>query len=112
MYPHGNPPQPLRAVPHGVHARYNRKQNLSGAHVACRLFPADVLLARLQRHAECRLPVGISGDADNSAGNQALEFVARGEERSMRSAVAEGNAETLAVTDDDVRPPLARRSEQ
>ena len=45
-------------------------------------------------------------------GQRALELVARGEERRVRSAVAERHAESLRVADADVGAPLARRREQ
>ena len=46
--------QPLRPVPHGIHAGHHRQQHLRGADVARRLLAADVLLARLQRQAHRR----------------------------------------------------------
>ena len=48
-----DPGQPAGAVVHRVHGRHHGQQHLRGADVAGRLFPADVLLAGLQRE-----PVG------------------------------------------------------
>jgi glycine dehydrogenase (decarboxylating) len=104
--------QPLGAVPHGVHARHHGEQHLRGAHVRRRLLAPDVLLARLERHAQRRPPRRVAAHADDPARQHPLELVARGEERRVRSAVAERNAEPLRAPDADVGAPLARRREQ
>ena len=57
-------PQAVRPVVDGVHAGGNREQYLRGADVRRRLFPADVLLARLQREAEPRRAITILGHPD------------------------------------------------
>ena len=59
--------RPSRPVVDGVHAGHHREQHLRGADVAGRLLAADVLLARLQRHAQRRLAVRVLGDADEAA---------------------------------------------
>ena len=48
VYPFANPPEAIRSMIDGVHARDDGKQNLRGANVARRLFPSDVLLAGLE----------------------------------------------------------------
>ena len=63
----GDLPSALRPVIDGVHRRHDREQHLRGADVARRLLAADVLLARLQRHAQRRLAAGVDRDADDAA---------------------------------------------
>ncbi len=58
------------------------------------------------------LAARIFGHADDAAGHLAFECVARGEERRVRSAVAERHAETLRAADGDVRAEFAGRLEQ
>ena len=112
VHPLGDAAQSLGAVVDGVHARHDREQHLRGADVARRLLAADVLLARLQRHAQ-RGPAGaVLRHADDAAGQVALVRVARGEERGVRAAVAHRHAEPLAVAHGDVGAPLTRRDEQ
>ena len=96
----------------GVHARDDCEQNLRSADVARRLLAADVLLARLERHAQRRLSIGVARDADDASRDMALELVARREESSVRSAISERNSEALRVSDDDVGAPFSRRHEQ
>src|SRR6266496_1746126 len=55
----------LGSVVHGVHARGHRQQHLRRADVAGRLLAADVLLARLQRHAQRQAARRVPGDADD-----------------------------------------------
>ena len=107
-----NRPQAVRPVPHGVHACDHREQHLCGAHVGRRFFTTDVLLPRLEGHAQRGAPARIAADADDAPGQHALEFVPRRKERRVRSAVAERDAKALGVADADVRAPLARRREQ
>jgi hypothetical protein len=52
-------PQSGRAMIHGVHARHDGEQDLRGAHVAGRLVPPDVLLARLQSHPQGRAAISV-----------------------------------------------------
>ena len=88
------------------------EQHLRRAHVARRLLAADVLLARLERHAQRRLAVRVARHADDAARQLSLELILRREERGVRTAVAERHAEPLRVADADVGAPLARRREQ
>ena len=69
----GDLPQPVRAVVHGVHRRHHGQQHLRGADVAGRLLAADVLLARLQREPVGGVPGRILRDADEPAGQLALQ---------------------------------------
>ena len=89
--------EPLRPVPDRVHAGDHREQHLRRADVARRLLAADVLLARLQRHAQRRLAVRVARHADDAAGQLPLELVLRREKRGVRTAVAERNAEPLEL---------------
>ncbi len=107
-----DPAQPLRAMINGVHGGDHGEQHLCGANVARRLLAPDVLLARLQRHAQRGPPGAVFGHADDAAGEVALELVARREEGGVRAAVAERDAEALRVADGDVGAPRPGRGEQ
>ena len=104
--------QPVGPVVDGVHPRHHRQQHLRRADVAGRLFAADVLLARLQRHAQRGVAVGVHAHADDAAGDLALVLVAAAEERGVRPAEAHRHAEALGGAHAHVRAPLARRGEQ
>ena len=65
---------------HGIHPGHHRQQHLSRADVAGGLLATDVLLTRLQRHPQRGLPVGVARQPDDPPRQQALEFIARGEE--------------------------------
>ena len=88
--------QALRAVIDGVHAGHVGEQYLRGADVGIGLFAADVLFARLQRHAVGGLAAGVFGDADDAARHRADEGLAGGEEGGVRAAEAHRDAEALA----------------
>ena len=89
--------------------RHVRQQRLRGADVAGGLFAADVLLAGLQGQAQRGPATRVLGDAHDAAGHVAFEGVAGGEERGVRSAVAQRHAKTLGAADGDVRAEFARR---
>ena len=95
-----------------VHAGDHRRQHLRRADVRRRLLAPDVLLARLQREAVGRVAVRVDADADQAAGQRALELVAAGEVGGVRAAVAHRHAEALRVADDDVGAELAGRHQQ
>ena len=57
-------------------------------------------------------PLRVDGDADEAAGQRALELVARREEAGVRAAVAHRHAEALRRADHRVGAPFARRREQ
>src|SRR2546422_8904086 len=107
-----DPAQPLRAMIDRVHGGDHGEQYLCGANVACRLLAPDVLLARLQRHAQRGPPGAVFGDADDATGEVALELIPRREEGGVRAAVAERDAEALRVADGDVGAPLTGWGEQ
>ena len=75
-------------VVHRVHAGHDGQQHLRGADVARGLLAADVLLARLQRHAQRAPALRVLGHADDAARHDARVGVLRGEERRVRAAVA------------------------
>ena len=104
-----DPPQPLGAVVDRVHRRDHSEQHLRGADVTRRFFASDVLLARLERHAEPGPPGTILRHADDASGQVAFEFIARREERRVWAAVAEGHAEPLRIADGDIGAPLPGR---
>ena len=103
--------EPVRAVPHRVHAGHDRQQDLRRADVAGGLVAADVLLARLERHAQGATALGVLRDADDSPGDQALELLARGEERRVGAAVAHGDAEALRGAHGHIRARVPGRLE-
>ena len=104
--------QALGAVVDGVHAGDHGEQHLRRADVRRRLFAPDVLLARLQREPVRGRARRVDGDADEPAGQRALERVARRHERRVRAAEAHRHAEALRRADDDVGAPFAGRREQ
>ncbi len=97
-----------RAVPDRIHAGHVGEQHLRGADVRIGLLAADVLLARLQGHAQGRLATGILRHADDAAGHRALVLVQAGEEGGVRAAVAHRHAKALAGTEGDVGAHRAR----
>ena len=98
--------QPVRPVVDRVEAGDVRQQHLRRADVAGGLVAADVLLARLERHAERGVAVAVLAHADDAAGDLALELVGRGEEGGVRAAVAHRDAEALAAADATSAPHL------
>ena len=107
-----DPMQTARPVPHRVHAGDDGQQHLRGAHIARRLLPPDVLLARLQSHAQRRLPVRVSRDTNDATGQKPLELITRCEKCRVWSTEAHRHAEALRAADAHVRAPLARRCKQ
>ena len=107
VHPQGDTPQSLGAMVHGVHTRHDRQEDLRRANVAGGLVAADVLFTGLERHAQCRAPLGVFRHADDPTGHGALVFVVSGEERGMRSAVSHRDTKALRIPHDDVRPPFA-----
>jgi hypothetical protein len=100
------------AVVDRVHAGDDREQDLRGADVAGRLLAADVLLAGLQREPVRGLARRVDRDADEPAGQAALESLAYGHVPGVRTAVHQWNAEPLRAADRDVRAELARRTDE
>jgi len=95
VHPLGDAAQPLGAVIHRVHAGHHGEQHLRGADVAGGLLAADVLLARLQGHAQRGAAGGIPGYSDDAPGYMAPLGLTRREERRVRAAVAHRHAEAL-----------------
>ena len=71
-----------------------------------------MLLARAERETQRGFAARIFRHADDAAGHLAFKFIARGEERRVRSAVAERHAEALRTADSDVRAKFARRLDE
>ena len=103
----GDGAQAFWAVINGEHRGHDSEQDLGGADVAGGFFPADVLLACLQRETIGGAAVGVMGHADQATGQAALEGVLHRHESRVRSTKAERNAEALAVADADVRAEFA-----
>ncbi len=83
------------------------QQRLRGADVARGFFPADVLLASLQRQPQGRAAIGIFGGADQPSGHLAFVSVARGKVSRVRSAIAHGDAKALRAAHSDVGAELS-----
>src|SRR5208337_4091528 len=103
----GNLLQSARPVIAGVKRCHVREQRLRRTDVAGSFLAADVLLARAEREAQRGFAARILGHTDDASGHLALEFIARREERCVRSAVAERHAESLRAADRDVRTEFA-----
>ena len=101
----------LRSVVNRIHRRDVREQCLRGADVRRGLLATDVLLARAEREAQADLAARVLRDADEPAWHVALESIARGEERRVRPAVTQRNAETLRTADTHIRAELTRRAQ-
>jgi|GEM_PF-5238960 len=108
----GDGAQAFGPVIDGIHSRHDREQRLGGADVAGRLLAADVLLARLQRHAQRGVALGILRDADDAPGQMAHIFISNGEIGRVGAAETERNPEALRRAHRHVGAQLARRQEQ
>ena len=95
MHALGDPREALRTVIDGVQTGDIGKERLRGADVRRRFLAADVLLARLQRHAIGGVAVGVDRHADDPARRLADVALERREERRVRAAVSERDAEAL-----------------
>ncbi len=104
--------EPLGAVIDRIHRRDHGEQHLRGADVGGRLLAADVLLAGLQCEAVGRHPARVDGEADDAAGQRALQRIAHRHIGRVRAAIAHGNAEALGRADRDIGAQLAGRGEQ
>ncbi len=100
---------PLGAVVDGIEAGDVREERLRRADVRRGLLAADVLLARLQRHAVRAVAVRVHRHADDPAGRLPHVLVERGEKRRVGTAVSHGHPEPLRVPQHDIGPQLAGR---
>ena len=100
-------PQPGGTVIRGVHAGDVGQQRLRGADVRRGALAPDVLLARLERHPVGRAALRIDRDADHPPRHLARMGAAGGEERGVRSPVAQRDTEALRVADHHVRVHFA-----
>ena len=112
MHAPGNAKQALGAVIDRVHARHHGEQHLRRAHVTGGLLATDMLLAGLQGHAQRRLAVRVTRHTDNTTRQQALELIARGKERRVRSAESHWHTKPLRAPHSNVGAPFSRRCEQ
>ena len=108
----GDRGQSPRSVVHRVHRGHHGQQHLRGADVAGRLFPADVLLAGLQREPVGRPPVRVQGHPHQPAGQLPAQVVTGRDVRRVRAAVAHRHAEPLGAAHRDVGAHLAGRHQQ
>ena len=100
------------AVIDRIHRGDHGEQHLRGADVGGRLLAADVLLAGLQREAIGRHPARIHGEADDAAGQRALQRIAHRHIGGVRPAITHRHAKTLRRADRDVGAEFAGRGEQ
>ena len=108
----GDTLQPCRAVEHGVQAGNIGQQHLGGTDIGVRFLAANMLLARLHRHAQRGITRRIFRYADNTARHGAFEFIFCGKKRRVRAAVAHRYAEALGGAKHNVRALLAGGSQQ
>ena len=87
--------QPAWTVIDRVHARDDGEQRLRRADVAGRLFAADVLLARLQRHAQRAPSLRVLRHADDPSRHVPHVVFAAGEPGRVRPPIAQRHAESL-----------------
>ena len=107
-----NAAQSFGAVVDGVEGRHVGQQGLGGADVAGGLVAADVLLARLQRHAVGDVAGGVVAGADDAARHGADELLAGGHEGGVRATEAQRDAEALGRADHHVGALGASRLQQ
>ncbi len=112
MHPACDVGQALGPVIDRIHRGDHGEQHLRGADVGGRLLAADMLLAGLQGEAIGRRTARIHRQADDAAGQRALQRVAHRHVGGVRSAIAHRDAEPLRRSDRDVGAELAGRSEQ
>ena len=112
MHAFGNGPQPGRTVIDRVHAGHVGQQYLGRTDVRVGLLATDVLLPRLQGHAQRGLAANVPRYADDPAWCGTCIGLARGEEGGMRSAETQRHAEALRRTEGDVCAQCAGRLEQ
>ena len=112
MHPQRDRPQPFRAMVDRIEAGDIGQQHLGGADVGVGLFPTDMLLAGLQRHAQRPVAAGIHRDADDAPRHGPLVGVAGGEEGRMGPAVAHGHAKALGGAEYHIGTQLAGRRQQ
>ena len=96
----------------GVHGGENGEQGLRGADVRRRLFPADVLFARLERQSVGGMAVGVAGDAHEAARELPFAGLARGDVAGVRAAAAHRLPEPLRASGHDVRAEVAGRGQE
>mmetsp|Transcript_21516 Transcript_21516/g.66703 ORF Transcript_21516/g.66703 Transcript_21516/m.66703 type:complete len:377 (+) Transcript_21516:1929-3059(+) len=87
------------------------QQRLRGADVGGGLIAADVLLARLHRHAQRAVAVGVHRHADDAPGHQPLVLVGGRKEGGVGATVAHGHTKALRRAHHHVRAKLTRRRE-
>ncbi len=112
LHPRRDLADALGAVPYRVHRRHHREQYLRGTDVTGGLVATNMLLARLQRHAQCRAAIDILRDTDDASGEVTLVGILGREKGGVRPAIAQWHTESLRVADGNVGAPLARRRQQ
>ncbi len=112
MHSRRDPGQTLWTVIHRIQTGDVRQQRLCGADIRRRLLATNVLLPGLQRHAIRGVAVRVDRHADDPARRLSQVPVERGKECSVRSAVAERNAESLRIAVHHIGTEFAGRRQQ
>ena len=104
--------QAIRAVINSKHASHHGEEHLSGADVAGRLVPADVLFSGLQSQAIRGVAIGVFGDADQATRHLTLEAIADREITSVGTSKAKGNTKALRCSHRNVSAEFAGRRDE
>ena len=97
---------------HRIHSSHIGQQCLCSTDIGSCFFALDVLLAGLQRHAQCAVAVRIYAYTNDTAGNAAFKIILSSKECSMRAAISQWHAKTLRRTKGHIGTQLARRGKQ
>ena len=108
----GDTLQASRTVEYRVQAGNVGQQHLRSTDIGVRFLAANMLLARLHRHAQRGIARRIFRYADNTARHGAFEFIFGGKESRVRAAVAHRYAKALGGAKNDVRALLTRCGQQ
>ncbi len=107
-----DPAQPPGTVVCGIESRHGRYEGRRGTYIGRRLLALDVLLTRLERHAQRLVAEPVHRYADDTTGHVAFVSLLGGHEAGRRATEAHRQTEPLYGTHRDVGAPLARRGEQ
>ena len=105
MHAISNQAQAFRTVIDAVHAGHHCEQHLRSANVRGGLVAANVLLARLDGHAQRAISLRIAGNADDSPRKFAHVRFAGGDERCVRTTKTHRHTKALRTADGNVRAP-------
>ena len=96
----------------GIHRGHDSEKHLRGTDVARRLFTANVLLAGLECEAVGWIFISITGDANETARQSALELISHSHIARVRPTISHRHTKALRGTNDNVCSEFTRRLEQ